>query len=216
MRWQMDDPLARRLVIGTLVAFLVVEVVATYAGQARDGKRRPFGAVAEALLLTRRRDGIPSQDRATLWVIALATRGAAAAAILIAADIPSLRAGANNWGTLAAGMAVAVAGTALRGWAIVTLGRHFRRVVTIEPGQTLIRAGPYRWLRHPSYAGLLLVYAGLGLALGSWVSAAAAPAILLVGLLPRIRVEEKALATAFPAEYPDYAGSTARVLPHVW
>ena len=40
--------------------------------------------------------------------------------------------------------------------------------------------------------------------------------ILFVGLLPRIRVEERALAQAFGADYADYAKSTARVIPYLW
>ena len=71
-------------------------------------------------------------------------------------------------------------------------------------------------LRHPSYAGLILIFAGFGLAFGSWVGAAVALLIVSVGMLPRIRVEEHALAETFGPEYDAYASSTARVLPHVW
>ena len=88
--------------------------------------------------------------------------------------------------------------------------------MTIEPGQTLVRRGPYRVLRHPSYTGLILIFAGFGLAIGSWLGAAAALVCITAGLLPRIRVEEAALAKTFGAEYTAYAGSTARLLPHVW
>jgi protein-S-isoprenylcysteine O-methyltransferase Ste14 len=107
-------------------------------------------------------------------------------------------------------------GAALRDWAILSLGRYFRREVTIEPGQRIVRRGPYRVLRHPSYTGIVLILAGFGLAFGSWVSAAVALLIVFVGMLPRIRVEERALAQAFGADYTDYANSTARLLPHVW
>jgi protein-S-isoprenylcysteine O-methyltransferase Ste14 len=79
-----------------------------------------------------------------------------------------------------------------------------------------VRRGPYRVLRHPSYTGLLLIFSGFGLTLGSWVGAAAALLIAFVGMLPRIRVEERALARAFGPDYADYAHSTARLLPHVW
>ena len=113
-------------------------------------------------------------------------------------------------------MAIVVAGVALRAWAIVTLGRYFRREVTIEPGQRLIRRGPYRVLRHPSYTGLLVSCFGLGLAFGSWVGALAGLAIVLAGLLPRIRVEEQVLAGAFGQEYAAYARETARLVPYVW
>ena len=66
---------------------------------------------------------------------------------------------------------------AFRDWSIVSLGRWFRREVTIEPGQKLVRRGPYRVLRHPSYTGLILIFTGFGLAIGSWVGAAAALAL---------------------------------------
>jgi protein-S-isoprenylcysteine O-methyltransferase Ste14 len=130
--------------------------------------------------------------------------------------VPDLRDYANNWWTFGLGVAIVLFGAAFRDWSIVSLGRWFRREVTIEPGQRLVRRGPYRVLRHPSYTGLILVFAGFGLAIGSWVGAAAALAVVLAGLLPRIRVEERALANTFGAEYTEYAGSTARLLPHVW
>jgi len=130
--------------------------------------------------------------------------------------VPSLRAYANNWWTFGLGIAIVLAGVALRAWAIVSLGRYFRRVVTIEPGQRIVRRGPYRVLRHPSYAGILLIFAGFGLAFGSWVGAAVALVIIFAGMVPRIRVEERALSQAFGADYTDYANSTARVLPHIW
>lgn len=79
-----------------------------------------------------------------------------------------------------------------------------------------MRRGPYRVLRHPSYTGICLILAGFGLAFGSWVSAGVALLIIFVGMLPRIRIEERALSRAFEADYTDYANSTARLIPHVW
>jgi protein-S-isoprenylcysteine O-methyltransferase len=212
----LDDPVASWLLAAAVLAMVAGEVVPTYLGQARDGKRRLLGSLAESLLLVRRRDGAVSQDRWTKWIIVLATRAGVIAALAIAVFLPGLRAGANNWWTLGLGVVLVLAGVALRAWAILSLGRYFRREVTIEPGQRLVRRGPYRVLRHPSYTGILLSFAGLGLAFGSWVSAAVAVLILFAGMLPRIRIEERALAQAFGADYTDYAKSTARVLPHLW
>ena len=216
MPWLLHDPLASWLVGGAALVLVAGEVGATYVGRARDGERRPLGSVAEALLLTRRRDGVRSRDRGTVWVVALGARVGIVAALLIAAREPGLRAYANDWWTLGLGIAIVVAGVALRAFAIVTLGRFFRRTVTIEPGQRLVRAGPYRVVRHPSYAGLVLAVGGLGLAFGSWFGAAVALLCMLLALLPRIRVEERALRQAFGAEYDDYARSTARLVPRVW
>jgi protein-S-isoprenylcysteine O-methyltransferase Ste14 len=200
----LHDPVAHWLVVAAAVATAIGEIVATVLGRARDGVR-----------LRLRRAGAMRRDRGTKLVVAIAVYLGTAAALAIT-RIPSLRAYANNWWTLGLGVAVVLAGAALRDWAILSLGRYFRREVTIEPGQRIVRRGPYRRLRHPSYAGLVLIFTGFGLAFGSWVSAAVALLIVSVGMLPRIRVEERALAQAFGPEYADYANSTARVLPHVW
>jgi protein-S-isoprenylcysteine O-methyltransferase len=212
----LQDPAASELVGAAVVAMLAGEFGATYVGRARDGERRLIGSLAESLLLVRRRGAGESQDRWTKWIVVLASRVAIVAALAIAAFMPGLRTYANDWWTLGLGVAVVLAGVALRAWAILTLGRYFRREVTIEPGQMLVRRGPYRVLRHPSYTGIMLSVAGLGLAFGSWVGAGVALLVMFAGMLPRIRVEEQALARAFGAGYADYASSTARVVPHIW
>jgi protein-S-isoprenylcysteine O-methyltransferase Ste14 len=212
----LHDPVASSIVVAAVAAMVVGEIGATYLGQRRDGQRHLLGSLSEALFLARRRDGAVSQDRWTKWIIVLGSRVAILAAFAIAALSPGLRVYANDWWTLGLGVALVLVGVALRAWAIVTLGRYFRREVTIEPGQRLVRRGPYRVLRHPSYTGILVSIGGLGLAFGSWVGAAAAVLILFAGMLPRIRVEERALAETFGAEYDDYARSTARLIPSIW
>jgi protein-S-isoprenylcysteine O-methyltransferase Ste14 len=207
------DPVAHWLVVAAAVAVVAGELVATYLGRARDGERRLLGILADSLYVRRR--GAVRQDRGTRLIIALAAYLGVTAA-LATATVPRLRAYANDWWTLGLGIAIVLAGIALRAWAIVSLGRYFRREVTIEPGQRLVRSGPYRMLQHPSYAGLFLIFAGFGLAFGSWVAAAVALVVVFVGTLPRMRVEERALARTFGAEYADYASSRARVLPYVW
>jgi protein-S-isoprenylcysteine O-methyltransferase Ste14 len=215
--WLLHDPAASDLVGATVAALVIGEVAATVAGRTGDGRGRIVRSAAESLLLVRRRDANARvDDRGTKWILAIGTRIGIFAALAIGALAPSLRAGADTWWTLGMGVGVALAGIALRVWAIVTLGRFFRRGVTIEPGQRIVRRGPYRVLRHPSYTGLVLFCAGIGLAFGSWIGAAVAALAMAVGLVPRIRVEERALAGAFGADYADYARSTARIVPGVW
>jgi protein-S-isoprenylcysteine O-methyltransferase Ste14 len=211
----LHDPVAHWLIVATAVAVLTGEIVATYLGRAREGKRQVFDSLADSLLLYTHGRAAVRQDRGTRVIVALALYLAIAAA-LAAARVPRLRVDANNWWTLGLGLAMVFAGAALRDWAIVSLGRYFRREVTIEPGQRIVRRGPYRTLRHPSYTGICLILAGFGLTFGSWVSAVVAFLIVFVGLLPRIRVEEHALAQAFGSDYTTYATSTDRMLPHVW
>ena len=73
----------------------------------------------------------------------------------------------------AIGVVVMWLGLATRFWAVAALGGAFRTTVEVDPDQAVVTTGPYRWIRHPSYAGLLLIVAGLGLALGNWLSVAA-------------------------------------------
>jgi protein-S-isoprenylcysteine O-methyltransferase len=210
----LHEPLAHWLIVSMAVVVVIGEVVATLLGNARDG--RVFGGLADAFLLSSRHHGTGvRKDRGTRLVFALGAYLAIIAAIAIA-KVPDLRAGANNWWAFGLGLVLVLAGVLLRGWAIFSLGRYFRRTVTIEPEQRLVRRGPYRLLRHPSYTGLLLIFAGFGLAIGSWLGAVVALLIAFAGTLPRIRVEETALAEKFGDDYTDYANSTDRLVPRVW
>jgi protein-S-isoprenylcysteine O-methyltransferase Ste14 len=217
MAWLVHDPVASELIGATVAALLIGEVAGTFAGHRGEGGGRMLRSAGESLLLVRRRsDTARVDDRGTLWIVVIGSRVGILAAAAIGALAPSLRVGADTWWTLGLGLAVALAGAALRVWAIVTLGWFFRREVTIERGQRIVRRGPYRVLRHPSYTGLVLFAGGIGLAFGSWVGAAVAAAAMVAGLLPRIRVEERVLVEAFGAEYADYMRHTARLVPGVW
>lgn len=209
------NPAAHALFIGTVVVAAGAEVAATYLGQARDGERRLGGSVAEALLL-RKRSGGSAADRWTKQVLVATVMAGLIAAYLLASRDRGIRAYADGWTTLALGIALVVAGVALRSWAVWTLGRFFRREVTVEAGQHVVRSGPYRFVRHPAYAGNLLMYAGFGLAIGSWVSAALVLAVATAAHIPRIRVEEAELERELGSDYRDYERTTARLVPGVW
>jgi protein-S-isoprenylcysteine O-methyltransferase Ste14 len=79
----------------------------------------------------------------------------------------------------------------------------------------VIEAGPYRYIRHPSYTGALITVIGLGLALGNWVSFIAMLACISVGYAYRIHVEEAALVSALGQPYREYMSRTARLVPFV-
>ncbi len=111
------------------------------------------------------------------------------------------------------GLGVMAMGLALRVFSILWLGTMFTRFVQILPGHRLVTSGPYRFVRHPSYSGLLLFFAGLGPALGSWLSLAAMTAAPLLGILYRIRVEERALLEAFGEEYAVYKRRVPALVP---
>ncbi len=117
---------------------------------------------------------------------------------------------------VAVGEVLALAGIALRIWAIVTLDRFFTFVVGIADDHRVVPHGPYRVLRHPGYAGALLALAGSGIALGNWLSLLLIVAVPALALGVRISVEEATLVAALGAEYEAYASRTARLIPRVW
>ena len=115
-----------------------------------------------------------------------------------------------------AGLALLVAGVAVRWSAIHTLGKFFTSTVLIREGHRLLRAGPYRHVRHPAYTGALLAHLGLGLSFSNWYSLALSVAPYALAAAYRIRVEERALLDAFGGEYEDYARGTKRLIPKVF
>jgi protein-S-isoprenylcysteine O-methyltransferase Ste14 len=112
-----------------------------------------------------------------------------------------------------AGIALVLLGSALRWWAILTLGRYFTLDMAVRSTQAVVQSGPYRVVRHPAYSGTLLSLLGLGLALANWASVVAIVAGGLIGLLYRVRVEERALAEGLGKPYMDYMRRTKRFIP---
>ncbi len=115
-----------------------------------------------------------------------------------------------------AGVAVALAGSALRLWAILTLGRWFTLTIQVHPQQPVVDAGPYRVLRHPSYLGGEIALFGAGLACGNWVSPLVFAVPWVVAHVVRIRVEEAALLQTLGEPYARYRERTWRLVPFVW
>jgi protein-S-isoprenylcysteine O-methyltransferase Ste14 len=122
----------------------------------------------------------------------------------------------GGWVTFALGELVFIAGLALRFWAVLTLGRFFKITVSIQEGRRVVRSGPYRLLRHPSYTGLLVALLGLGLALQTWLGLLALIVLPSIGVLIRIRVEESVLIEALGQDYVSYAAETRRLIPGLW
>lgn len=172
---------------------------------------------ASQLWIGRRRSGDPArtQDRGTLRLLVATIAIALASAVWLALrDDGQLaaRTPALAW----SGMATMLAGLMLRWWAVATLAEFFTVDISVRAGQTLIRRGPYRVLRHPSYTGALLTVAGFGLGTGQWSAGLVAWLPIAGAFLWRIRVEEAMLAQAFPGAWPRHAARTWRLLPFVW
>lgn len=114
------------------------------------------------------------------------------------------------------GIVVMLLGTALRWSAILTLRNYFTVNVTILKNHEIVRHGLYKYLRHPSYTGLLLRYFGFGIGLSNWLSVIFIFLPLVAAVLYRIHVEEAALKQAFGSQYQEYAQNTTRLIPKIY
>jgi len=114
------------------------------------------------------------------------------------------------------GIVIFSAGEALRVWSKVALGRYFTYTVQTSRDQPVITSGPYRFLRHPSYTGILLIALGAGAVWGNWLGLGVLTLLTLVGLVYRITVEEKALLEDLGDPYRTYAEHHKRLVPFVW
>ncbi|HEV7129836.1 MAG TPA: isoprenylcysteine carboxylmethyltransferase family protein [Ktedonobacterales bacterium] len=155
-------------------------------------------------------------DRGSLVVMSLVTGGGVIVACVLAAvwkgaAIPWLRPQVTL-----AGIVVIVLGAALRWWAIFTLGRYFTFEVAVRSTQSVVRSGPYRFVRHPSYTAILIMLLGVAMALTNWASLVAMLAGGLIGLLYRVRVEERALVDALGQPYRDYMRHSKRFIPFIF
>jgi protein-S-isoprenylcysteine O-methyltransferase Ste14 len=186
----------------TGVAWLVFELSLLWRDRARGQGRRDqdrgtralnFAAVVAAVVVADVLSGVIGKH-SPLW-------------------IPG--AGAHGW-PIITGLVVIWLGLALRAWSVVVLGRSFRTTVEVDAGQAVVSRGPYRWVRHPSYTGLLLTAAGFGLAFSNWPGLILCLVLPEVATLRRIGVEEAELTRVLGDPYRAYQDHTKRLIPGVW
>lgn len=115
-----------------------------------------------------------------------------------------------------ASLVIMVLGLALRTWSVYSLGNCFTMHLSIQDGHKIICSGPYKYLRHPSYAGAFLMYFGTTLFLHVRFSLLLALIILPIAWLRRIYYEEKLLAEKFGKEYKSYCKSVKKIIPWLW
>ena len=178
-----------------------------------------FGLFAVGEYAIRFRSGFnKGGKRAERWsllvVIAAAVGGMLGGLELVHWQAASV--GAAQWPLFVAGLVLMAAGIFLRQWAIFVLGRFFTVDVRIHPSQTVVDRGPYRWVRHPAYTGLVLFFVGVGLALSNWASLVVLALVPTAGLLVRIHSEERALLAGLGEDYRRYAATHSRLFPGIW
>jgi len=109
---------------------------------------------------------------------------------------------------------VAALGLALTVWARMHLGANWSGTVTVKQDHELVRSGPYAWVRHPIYTGLLLMLAGTALALGEWRGVLAL-LIAFAALWRKLKLEERWMRETFGTAYDDYRRSVKALLPGI-
>ena len=140
-----------------------------------------------------------------LWLFPFVDRHATVAPVLRASG------DAFRW----TGVVLLATGQALGVWAIQALGRWFTPRIGVQHGHRLVTKGPYRFVRHPFYTGLLMTMAGFPAAFGSWVGIAMVfPALPII--LYRVRVEERELEREFGDDYREMRRRTRWMIPYVY
>ncbi len=155
-------------------------------------------------------------DRGSYAVLVGSVYVAMALAFTFAFGVPSSAFQHGRETLYVIGIIAMFGGVMFRTYAIRVLGRSFTLNVATRSDQAVCEAGPYRYVRHPAYAGTLATVAGIGLALGNWGSLVAALAAVALGHAYRIAVEERVLCRDLGAPYVAYMQRTRRLIPFVF
>jgi protein-S-isoprenylcysteine O-methyltransferase Ste14 len=178
-----------------------------------------WGWVASEVLIavaTRTRHGQGKvKDRGTqvlLWIVIVAS---VTAAVWISYVVPAPMFHRAHWLRLT-GLLILAVGLVIRWTAVWNLGSAFSANVAIRETQRVRTTGLYRYVRHPSYLGLVLIFLAIGIYSRNWISLTIVLVPPTLGLIYRIQVEEGALREAFGEEYVAYSRNTKRLVPGVY
>ena len=110
--------------------------------------------------------------------------------------------------------ALSCVGLAFSIWARFTLGRNWSGTVTLKEGHELIERGPYRFVRHPIYTGLLVMIIATALAMGHIIGFLGV-VLAFLSFWIKLGYEEKVLLNQFPDQYAAYQKRVKRIIPSV-
>lgn len=111
---------------------------------------------------------------------------------------------------------LAIASVCLVAAAVRTLGKQWAVAARLIEGHRLITDGPYRFVRNPIYTGMFGMLLATGLAFGHWIQLIVATVLFAIGMVIRVRSEEKLLRSAFGQEFEEYARRVPAVLPGIF
>lgn len=157
-----------------------------------------------------------AKDQGSLTLIAVLWWTGIALDFLFSLLLPQAAIPWNRSFVFFSGIGLMLFGLALRWHSARILGQYFTFDVAIHDSQALIEAGPYRYIRHPSYSGALLTLLGFGMALGNWAGLVTALCCLGAAYAYRIPIEEAALNVALGERYRQYVRRTWRLVPFLF
>ena len=109
-----------------------------------------------------------------------------------------------------------ITGIVLRCYAVFSLGAFFSTTVTTHASHILIESGPYQWIRHPAYTGLLSSFFAAGIAMGDGLALLTLLCPISYVLSQRINIEEQWLSEHFAKVYDDYCLRTKKLIPWIY
>jgi protein-S-isoprenylcysteine O-methyltransferase len=176
-----------------------------------------FFGVSEAALSLLRRSGSAARksDRGSLRLIWRVILIGMAAAMLCWWFLPQASVSMTPALQMSA-LVIFCGGLLWRWYSIFYLGRYFTVDVAVAADHKVIDTGPYRYIRHPSYTGVLAAFLGFALYLGNLASLVALMTAVTFVFLHRIRIEEQVLQSALGEPYVEYMSRTKRLIPFVY
>lgn len=114
------------------------------------------------------------------------------------------------------GLLIVILGVALFIRSRRALGKFYSGHVSVVEGQPLVMQGPYRVIRHPAYAGYLLIALGLSIGYSSVAGWIAILGLLFPSVVYRIQIEDGLLAEHFGGKFNSYEKKTKRLIPWIW
>jgi protein-S-isoprenylcysteine O-methyltransferase len=122
-----------------------------------------------------------------------------------------------DWDAITTAALVAMAaGLGLRVWAVLTLGRYFTWFITVYEDHKVIRSGPFRFIRHPSYCGALILFVATLVFIHAWVAVILSLVFQLFAYIRRIRYEERLMIERLGESYVTYRREVKALVPLIW
>jgi protein-S-isoprenylcysteine O-methyltransferase Ste14 len=114
---------------------------------------------------------------------------------------------------VAAGVVLTAAGLAFAVWARIHLGKYWSGRVTLKVDHRVIQTGPYAWVRHPIYSGIILALLGTTITL-STLHASIGFVLMFISFVRKLQIEENWLRSHFGEEYERYQKRVKALIPH--